>query len=305
MDIAPGTKPIDLAISAIASHQGGNISYAQLRAIPLSRTQINHRIRCGRLHRIHRGVFRVGHLAVAPLAAEFAAQLACGPESVIARRSALAGWKLIVAAPAIVDVLAPAGRRIGASGIRVHCGALPKAEIRSVDGLRVTSPALSILDSAADLATDDLEMALSNARSRHLVRASQFERLRSWQPRRRGWRALGSILDLESAPDFARSKAEVLAVSVLREAGFEQPRRNARLHGFEVDLWLPEWQLVVEVDGFASHGGPAAFARDRQRDAALRSHGIEVWRLTWAQLTKHRARSVRELRSWREEQSRP
>lgn len=59
---------------------------------------------------------------------------------------------------------------------------------------------------------------------------------------------------------------------------------NTRLGRFEVDfLWRAE-RLVVEVDGYAFHGGRAAFERDRRRDAELQAEGLRVMRVTWRQL---------------------
>jgi len=42
-----------------------------------------------------------------------------------------------------------------------------------------------------------------------------------------------------------------------------------RVLGREVDALCPEQRLIVEIDGFAAHGTPAAFERDRARDAQL------------------------------------
>jgi very-short-patch-repair endonuclease len=50
-------------------------------------------------------------------------------------------------------------------------------------------------------------------------------------------------------------------------------------------LWAPQ-RLVVEVDGFAYHGGRAAFERDRLRDAELQAAGYRVARVTWRQLVE-------------------
>lgn len=47
-----------------------------------------------------------------------------------------------------------------------------------------------------------------------------------------------------------------------------------------VDLLNDEAGLVVEVDGFAFHASPAAFARDRDRDYRLLATGLRVLRLT-------------------------
>jgi very-short-patch-repair endonuclease len=47
--------------------------------------------------------------------------------------------------------------------------------------------------------------------------------------------------------------------------------------------WRAE-RLIVEVDGYAFHGGRAAFERDRRRDAELQAEGLRVMRVTWRQL---------------------
>lgn len=51
----------DLRIAEIAAHQHGVISIAQIRAAGLDKHQVLHRVRTARLHRIHQGVFAVGH----------------------------------------------------------------------------------------------------------------------------------------------------------------------------------------------------------------------------------------------------
>jgi very-short-patch-repair endonuclease len=39
--------------------------------------------------------------------------------------------------------------------------------------------------------------------------------------------------------------------------------------------------LIVETDGFETHGTRAAFVRDRRRDRRLRRAGYAVERFTW------------------------
>ena len=43
---------------------------------------------------------------------------------------------------------------------------------------------------------------------------------------------------------------------------------------------------IVEVDGYAFHGGREAFEQDRRRDADLMVAGHRVLRVTWRQLTR-------------------
>jgi len=72
---------IDNATAAIAGRQHGLMTTRQVLALGLSADDIQHRIRVGRLHPIHRGVCAVEHRPVSPLAhaLALAAVLAPGP----------------------------------------------------------------------------------------------------------------------------------------------------------------------------------------------------------------------------------
>ena len=68
----------DAAIASLAAAQRGVVARRQLLELGLSVFAIDQRVRSGRLHALHRGVYLVGH-AVAPGGArEIAAALACG-----------------------------------------------------------------------------------------------------------------------------------------------------------------------------------------------------------------------------------
>ena len=56
-----GKHATDLAIPALAAHQHGVISRAQLRTAGLHDRAIDRRIAAGRLHPVYRGVFALGH----------------------------------------------------------------------------------------------------------------------------------------------------------------------------------------------------------------------------------------------------
>ena len=62
-----------------------------------------------------------------------------------------------------------------------------------------------------------------------------------------------------------------------------------------VDALWRDGGLVVELDGAAAHGGWAAIKRDREREMALRSFGLQVIRYTWEQISKRPAEVVAEL----------
>src|SRR4029453_17902165 len=73
----------DAAIARIAARQHGVLSTAQLRACGLSSSAIGDRTGAGRLHRIHRGVYAVGHPNLSYEGGWMAAILACGEGAVL------------------------------------------------------------------------------------------------------------------------------------------------------------------------------------------------------------------------------
>lgn len=59
---------------------------------------------------------------------------------------------------------------------------------------------------------------------------------------------------------------------------------NVRVAGFTVDFLWRAPRLIVEVDGWESHGTRSAFEADRARDARLKVLGYAVVRVTWHQV---------------------
>ena len=66
-----------------------------------------------------------------------------------------------------------------------------------------------------------------------------------------------------------------------RESPFTIRGRNAR-----VDVFIPDWLLVIEADGRAWHGRQVDMEADRRRDAWLASQGIQVIRLTYSMISE-------------------
>jgi hypothetical protein len=135
---ARSASPKDDPVPAIALRQWGVVSVAQLHKAGLDKDVVLHRLRTGRLHRLHRGVYAVGHLALSQQARCMAAVLACGrpseaPEvetrrwvldhwgAAVSHRSAAELWKLLSPADGPIDVSVPGdGGRRKRRGIRVH-----------------------------------------------------------------------------------------------------------------------------------------------------------------------------------------
>src|SRR6187455_1128717 len=87
----PDNRP-DMLVAQRAAEAWGVLSLDELFACGLSRDAVSDRALSGRLHKIHRGVYSVGH-ANPPLEGRFlAAVKACSPGAVLSHHSAAALW---------------------------------------------------------------------------------------------------------------------------------------------------------------------------------------------------------------------
>jgi predicted transcriptional regulator of viral defense system len=139
-----GVTTPEVALARFAAWQHGVVTQRQLIAAGLNRDAIAYRRRVGRLHLLHRGVYAVGHRPPSPLAAAMAAVLACGPDAVLSHRSAAALWKILPRWRSPVEVTAPTKHRL--TGIHVHRS--PHADATTHYGIRVTTPARTLVDLA-------------------------------------------------------------------------------------------------------------------------------------------------------------
>jgi very-short-patch-repair endonuclease len=283
-----GEHASDLAIPALAAHQHGVISRAQLRTAGLHDRAIDRRIAAGRLHPVYRGVFALGHTALTSEGRWMAAVLASGDHAVLSHTSAAALWELRPLGSGSIHVTVPGdpgrGRR---AGIRLHRSALLGASERTVHrGIPVTTPVRTVIDLASMVRGRPLEHALDVAEQRRLVDFAELERRLAELPGRPGSPALRALLDSYTVAAFeTRSAMEERFLALCDEHGLPRPRVNTRIEGEEVDFVWREARLIVEVDGYRYHRMPSAFEDDRERDVMLSVAGWHVMRFTWKQLT--------------------
>jgi very-short-patch-repair endonuclease len=282
----------DAAIARVAARQHGVITRRQLLAVGLFPSGISDRVKAGRLHRIHRGVYAVGHYRLSNEGRWIAAVLACGEDAVLSHRSAGQLW----------GILRPRGRRLSMAdsrgeglpidvtvpgnggrkrhrGISVHrSSTLTTAACTLHDGIPVTTPARTLAD---------LRHVLSPARFASALREAEFLRL----PVGDGAGRSGSTHQR------TRTELEAMFMALVRRHRLPRPEVNVRVDRYEVDfLWRPQ-QLIVEVDGWESHGTRSAFEEDRARDARLTSFGYAVLRFTWHQVDEEPRVVARTIRT--------
>lgn len=111
MDLKRATR--DRVVAEIARKQHGVVSISQLKIAGVSETAVRRRVEAGRLHRLYRGVYAVGHAGISREAGWMAAVLASGEGAVLSHGSAAAHWGLLrpLAGPVDVSITSDAGRR--------------------------------------------------------------------------------------------------------------------------------------------------------------------------------------------------
>jgi predicted transcriptional regulator of viral defense system len=272
-----------LAVSELAERQWGVVARRQLAALGVSRHSADHWLRADRLHRLHHGVYAVGHTALRPEGHRLAAVLACGPRAVLSHRSAAAHWGLLHTDQTRIDVTAPRGRH-GAPGIRLHRSrCLDAQDTAHHQGIPTTTVSRTLLDLAATARPSELERALAQAERLQLY---DHRAVQATIARANGHRGAHVLAQASTrTPKWTRNEWEAAFLKLLREAGMPEPHTNEPFHvpdhgRCDPDYHWPEQRVIVELDGFETHGTRAAFHADRAKDAALTACGHRVLRFT-------------------------
>jgi very-short-patch-repair endonuclease len=248
---------LDVFLARLATRQAGVAGRRQLLALGFTADEVDNRLARRRLIGVHQGVYAVGHAALSDRGRMVAALLAAGPGAVLSHETAAYLYMLIPSLPPFIDVThtdrAPRRR----PGLRVHQA--KRLDTTVHQGLPTTTPAQTL----RQLPPERRDRARADALIRGLI------------PR--------------SADDHAeptRSALEDALLPALAKAKLPRPLVNTHVLGREVDFFWPEHRLIVETDGWGTHGVRRAFESDRAKDATLQAHGYTVVRFTWRQV-KH------------------
>jgi very-short-patch-repair endonuclease len=277
---------VDLAVAAAANAQHGVITRAQLVAAGLTAGAIRARIRTGRLIRLFHGVYAVADPALLSRARETGALLAVGTRGCLSHRTAAAMWQLAASDPETVHVSVVGRKPRPRPGVYIHrVSRLDRADLSTHSRLRVTAPARTLIDFASQSSKAELAHAFGEARANGLLTDDRLDQALERCPHNHvGAVIVRRMLQSDPGSTYTRSRAERLLRKLLAEAQLPQPIVNAPLNGFTVDFLWPKAKLILEVDGYGTHGGRLAFERDRRRDQIHVASGHTVIRVTWEQL---------------------
>src|SRR4051794_26794281 len=272
----------DQRVARLAAGQWGVVTWGELIGCGLTPAAIRVRLERGQLHRLHRGVYAVGHPNVCLEGRWLAAVKACGPLAVLSHFAAACLWGLLKWDGRRVDVTAP-GKHVRHT-IRAHrSDAIEWVVHRGI-------PVTPRLRTVVDLARTEDEKTVKRA-----LRQARFsERELELLPRTG---ILGAILDLSAAPTASHPEDHVL--DLVLNAGFEHPEVNRQqtTQGRRTipDLRWPRQRLIVEVDSAEWHSDPLAQRDDAERQARLEAEGWRVLRTTLGQATRDPQRLIARL----------
>jgi very-short-patch-repair endonuclease len=256
--------------------QHGAVSRAQLRESGVSANTIDTWVRRGKLRRVLHGVYVTG----APSLATRAHAVHLGqPEGVVSHLAAANLWKMAVDEPATVHFTVPlsCARTSPVPWLRLFRRDTPRTRRSTVGGLPVTDvprtvfDCLALLDDAACAAL--LDHATATLTSDRALRMRYLEEI--------GLRGSPRVAQhLASLVPGAASAPERLLAQGLQPAGLTGFLINEPVFGYIADFLDPARQLILEVDGYRTHGTWLAFQDDRTRQNVLVAHGYTVLRYT-------------------------
>lgn len=261
--------------AGLARRQHGIVTREQLLAADVSSAAIGRWLANGLLHRVHPGVYRFGHRAPSTEATYLAAVLAGGGGA------ALCGF----AAAHLYDALRrpPAPEITGPVDLRLR-GVITRRlvpfasdDVWAHRGVRVTSPARTIVDLAGATSLDVLAEIGHVLGVRHHLRAEEVFAAMAGRGRVNGSLKLRAIYEGDAAVLLSRLEEDF--VRLLDRAGLPLPQTNRKKGSFYVDCRWPG--LTVELLGYRFHGSRHAWTKDqrRQREAYARSDEFRTY--TW------------------------
>ena len=287
------------AISIIARRQHGLITTRQLMALGFTSQGINRRVQAGRLHRIHRGVYAVGHTVLIPNAYRHAAVLTVGDGALASHTTAAAIWGVRQTTTGRHHVTTTTDIR-SRDRIVVHRRPIHQDDRALRHGIPVTSLARTLVDLGDVVPPTHVRSAFVRGEQLRLIDMTAIDAaLARSGPRQRGPRVLGELLrGYDPRWQQTRSDLELAMLDLVAAHALPEPEVNAWIHDrFMVDFLWREERLIVETDGAETHGTATAQSVDARRDHVLTGLGYRVLRVNYDEVTRQQGRAASRVRT--------
>jgi len=257
------------------------VTRGQVLAAGVTRRGLDGLVADGWLHRVHEGVYVVGHPRLDRTATCLAATLAA--DGVLSHRSAAEFWDLLPPRPGPVHVTrSRQGKR--RRGIVVHHSTLDRDQVTLRLGVRCTSLVRTLIDIAGQVSRAELARAFDQAQVLHHLRPVVLAAALVVEPGRRGTAALGVLLADAVDPGEIDSLFELRFLKFCRGWALPRPLTQVPFGIYRADFFFEEFGVVVETDSRRWHSTAARRARDARKTAYLEALGLIVIRVTWHEL---------------------
>jgi very-short-patch-repair endonuclease len=256
------------------------IGAVQLRDCGVSKSTVCRWNAEGKLHRLHRGVYAMGHRSVPIEGRMVAGLIAVGPDAVLSHATAAWWWGLIDTEPVRIELTNPR-RAKDRDDFRVYrASELERTRHR---GFPVTTVPRTVLDLAARDSVNQVRRALAEAEYRRMLDVDEVKRVLARGLK--GSRTLRAALRAHE-PRLARTRSGVERrfLELCERAALPLPDVNVKVGRMTVDALWRDARLAVELDTYNTHGSPARMERDRRRELHLRAAGFTVVRYTDQQI---------------------
>jgi hypothetical protein len=138
-------------------------------------------------------------------------------------------------------------------------------------GIRVTTPARTLLDMSLRLKDNALKRAVSDALHSPWMTKDQLAETLARHPTAPGSKRIAALIGVTGTP--TRSGWEDEFPKFCADHGLPAPIMGEPLHGYILDALFPVEKVIVELDGWEFHKSKIAFEDDRERDAEMLAHG--------------------------------
>jgi Protein of unknown function (DUF559) len=241
-------------LQRLAAEQDDLVAAWQLLRLGWTRRMVGHHAR-HHWRRVHSGVYVLTHAPLTRRQRWLAAALTT-PDSALSHASGGDYWAFRPFDGAFEVVTRPGSggpRRFGSLLVCRSKTLTGNVVVR--EGLRVTTPARTLIDLAAHIGEGQTGKAFREAIRLKVTDAAELKVTAESHTGHRGAHPVGRLATRYSSLPYARcrSDAECRALEVLHDAAMEIPRVNMRIAGEEADFAWPARRLIIEIDGPQFH----------------------------------------------------
>lgn len=279
-------------IDRVASRQYGAFNTCQVRKAGFDKYAVRRRVQSGEWLELDANVYC---LASSPPRWErrLAALVLSRPRAIVADAAAAHLHGLRGFGPGRPTILVPS-----TSNTRSRLGKVMRAQLFDeivtvrVSGFQVTTVAETLLHLARGLEPTRFGDVFDDALLSRQLELTAFEPiLRREEGRRtKGLNLIRGLVE-DRSPSAPSTNASYLEAMLERLLGRVPIPDWVREHPFaigdhaaRVDVFVPDWRLVIEVDGRSWHMRKTDFDADRRRDNGLAAQGIQVLRFSFHML---------------------